>query len=332
MKTLNIGLIGCGVMGRSLANSLVKVDSARLAVVCDPVRDAAKSASKEYGVPLSTEVDQVLGRKRLDGVIVAPPPFKHKEVCNAAAKAGKHVFVEKPLAANVKDCNSIIRAAKRAKVKLMVGQVCRYHGVHRRVRDMVKDGAIGDPIYMHVHRIGGGFGGIWAKSWRNSRKMSGGTLMEVNAHEIDFMRFVCGDVAKVYAAGGNFVNPQCDYPDVASLTLHFESGAVGHMHSSSASAIGGYGGRVDGTEGSLDFPQFWGAEGGIHYKRQGEDAKVIPFAEIKVKEPVQAELEAWLSAIRNDEEPEIPGTEGRANVQVAEAAYESIETGKVIEL
>ncbi|MDA1141962.1 MAG: Gfo/Idh/MocA family oxidoreductase [Planctomycetota bacterium] len=332
MKTLKIGLIGCGVMGRSLAKSLLNIDCAKLAVVCDPFSEAARAAAKEFGVPSSTEVNTVLGRKRLDGVIVATPPFKHKEVCNAAAKAGKHVFVEKPLAATVKDCNSIIRAAKQAKIKLMVGQVCRYHGVHRRVRDMVKEGAIGDPIYMHVHRIGGGFGGIWAKSWRNSRKMSGGTLMEVNAHEIDFMRFVCGEVVKVYAAGGNFVSPETDYPDVASLTLHFEGGAIGHLHSSSASAIGGFGGRVDGTKGSLHFPQFWGAEGGIHHKRHGEETNFIPASDIKVLEPVQAELEAWLNAILNDEEPEIPGAEGRANVHVAEAAYESIETGRVIEL
>ena len=332
MKNLNIGLVGCGVMGRSLATALTQIDSAKLVVVYDPDRESAKAAGKEYGVPSETDLAKVLARKKLDGIIAAPPPFKHKEVAVAAAKAGKHVFMEKPLAANVRDCDTIIRAADRAKIKLMVGQVCRYHGIHRKVKDLVEEGAVGQPVFMHVHRLGGGWGGVWAKSWRLSRKKSGGTLMEVNAHEIDFMRFVCGEVKSVYAAGGQYLQTNTDYPDLAAVILNFQSGAVGFLHSSNVSAIGGYGGRLDGSEGTLHFPTIWGEGAGIHWKRWEEDAQFMPSSELVVPNPVQAEIEAWLDCIRKDTDPPIPGPEGRAAVQIAETAYESIETGKPVEL
>ena len=248
MKNLNIGLVGCGVMGRSLATALTQIDSAKLVVVYDPDRESANAAGKEYGVPSETDLAKVLGRKKLDGIIAAPPPFKHKEVAVAAAKAGKHVFMEKPLAANVRDCDTIIRAADRAKIKLMVGQVCRYHGIHRKVKDLV------------------------------------------------------------------------------------EEGAVGFLHSSNVSAIGGYGGRLDGSEGTLHFPSIWGEGAGIHWKRWEEDAQFMPSSELVVPNPVQAEIGAWLDCIREDTDPPIPGPEGRAAVQIAEAAYDSIETGKPVEL
>ena len=332
MKTLNIGLVGCGVMGSGLAKALSGIDGANLAVVCDPVKDAAKGLGEELGVPYTDDLEKVLGRKRIHGIIGAPPPFKHREVAVAAAKAGKHVFIEKPFAANLKDCDAIIRAVRRAKIKLMVGQVCRFHPFHRKIRDMVAEGSIGDPVFMHVYRIGGGWGGIWAKSWRMSRKMSGGTLLEVNAHEIDFMRFVCGDIKSVFAAGGIYKQTEADYPDLAAVTMNFASGAVGFLHSSQVSAIGGYGGRIDGTEGSLNFPSIWGDGSGIHFRKSDGSNGFIPAADLTAPDPVQLELSAWLDSIRHDTEPPIPGSEGRAVVEIAEAAYESIETGKVVEL
>jgi predicted dehydrogenase len=317
-------------MGQSLGQALAGIPNAKLAAVYDPLKEAAEAAAEKLGAPFDTDIAKFLSRKRLDGVIVASPPFKHKDV--AATKAGKHLFLEKPLAPNVRDCDSIIRAARKAGVKLMVGQVCRYHAMHRKVRDMVVEGAIGTPVFMHVYRIGGGWGGVWAKSWRLSRKKSGGTLMEVNAHEIDFMRFVCGDVKSVYAAGGRYIHDNIDYPDLAAVTLVFKSGAVGFLHSSQVSTLGGYGGRVDGTKGTLHFPSIWGEGAGIHHKRWDSEATFIPASGLSVPNPVQTEVAEWLKAIRNNTEPPIPGEVGRAAVQVAEAAYESIETGKPVVL
>ncbi|MBI2191417.1 MAG: Gfo/Idh/MocA family oxidoreductase [Planctomycetes bacterium] len=332
MKTVQVGLIGCGVMGCGLAKALTRVEGARLVVVSDPDRQAAEKLGQELGVPAVTDLGRVLRRRGLHAVIGAPPPFKHREVAVAAARAGKHLFIEKPLAACLPDADAILRAAKRARVKLMVGHVCRYHPVHRKVRDLVAEGAIGRPLLLHVYRLGGPWGGIWAKSWRLSREMSGGTLMEVNAHEIDFMRFVFGDVRSVYAAGGNFLEKRADFPDLALLTLKFQSGAMGFLHSSQVSALGGYGCRVDGHEGSLLIPSFWGEAAGVQHKRWEGENRFIPASDLKGIDAVQAELTEWIEAVRGDTPAPVSGEDGRAAVEIAEAAYASIETGRAVEL
>ena len=156
--------------------------------------------------------------------------------------------------------------------------------------------------------------------------------MEINAHELDFLRFVCGDVATVHAAGGIYHQKETDYADIVLLTLRFVSGAVGLLHASQASALGSYGGRLDCENGTIEFPKIWGEGADVTYARVGEESTHIPLADIPVENPVQHEIRAFADAVLRDEEPEIPGSEGRAAVEVAEAAYRSIETGESVQI
>ena len=157
--------------------------------------------------------------------------------------------------------------------------------------------------------------------------------MEVNAHEIDFMRFVMGDAVSVSAVGGQFVQMETDFPDVALVSIRFKNGGVGVLHSSQASAIGGYGGRLDCGKGSVVFPSFWGGEGGLRYKRYDGDETAIAAAELSQDEsPVSQEIRAFCEAVLNGENPPVSGADGRAAVEIALAAYRSIETGEAIAL
>jgi myo-inositol 2-dehydrogenase/D-chiro-inositol 1-dehydrogenase len=156
--------------------------------------------------------------------------------------------------------------------------------------------------------------------------------LEIHAHEIDFMRWVCGDVARVYAAGGIYVDKRLDYPDMALVTMHFASGAKGLLHSGQVSAIGGYGGRVDCTGGSLHFPSIWGADAGIHVCKSGGEASFLPASEIQVETPVTHELRDFVDAVLHDTDVPVPGEEGRGAVEVGVAAYRSIETGEAVDL
>ena len=331
MKKLQVGLIGCGVMGRSLGESLAAVEGAKLVKVCDVAEDAAAKLGQDLGVSHATDLEAVLSQKAVDAVIIATPPFLHRPVCEAAAAAGKHIFVEKPLAATVEDCDAIIGAAAKASVTLMVGFVCRYHAIHRQVKQMVDEGQIGTPLYVFVYRIRRKLQGVWNQPWRRSRRQSGGWLMEINAHEIDFMRQVSGEVKSVFAAGGTYLHHEADFPDMTVVTLKFASGAVGLLHSSAVSAIGGSGGRVDGTEGALEF-KFKGEGAGIHYKCADRDPAFMALADLPGPDPVAAELGAWVTAIADEAEPPCTGSDGRAAVAIAQGAYESVETGKQVEL
>lgn len=331
---VRIGLVGCGVMGRSLASELVKVEGARLAGVCDISEENARKLGNEFGVMAHTAPLQFVTLDEFDAVVIATPPFTHKDLTVTAAEAGKHVFCEKPMAPTVSDCVEMIRSCQRNGVNLMIGQVCRYHLLHRAVKETVASGELGSLISIFVYRVGMAFSGVWDVPWRKSKEQSGGALMEINTHELDFMRWVGGDVECVFAYGGNYVRSDWDYPDCAFVSLKYRSGAVGVLHSSQVSHISGYGCMVDCTDGSISLPSFWGKGAEMVIKRaDGSERRITVDGLPKpAGSPVWQELNEFVSAIREGREPEITGYDGMAAVEIAEAAYMSIESGEPVML
>ena len=332
MSKIGVGIVGCGGMGASLARGVGELETAEVVACYDDAGETAKELAEKTGSRACASYEEMLADDAVQAVAVATPQFAHAECTVAAAKAGKHVFCEKPMAVTLERCDAMISACREAGVKLMIGQVCRYHGVHSKVQELVASGEFGKPVCMIVRRIGGTWGGAYNQHWRLKRELSGGNLMEIHAHEIDFMRFVCGDVVRVYAAGGIYVDQRLDYPDLALVTMHFANGAKGLLHSGQVSAIGGYGGRVDCEGGSIHFPTIWGAEGGIRMCKAGGEATFLPTSEITVETPVTHELRDFVDAVIHDTAAAIPGEEGRAAVEIALAAYQSIETGQAVDL
>ena len=333
MENIGIGVIGCGGMGRSLATSAHAVEGIDVICVSDLQEALAEKLATDLDASYTLDYHELLADDRVQAVLIAAPPFMHAPIAVDAAKAGKHVFSEKPMAPTLQDCDAMIAAAEENGVKLTIGLVCRYHATHSKVREIVQSGELGAPACMMVHRIGGPWrsGGSYVP-WRLERAKSGGSLMEINAHEIDFMRWTCGDVVSVYAAGGQYVQRESDYPDVVLASLQFENGAVGLLHSSHISAVGGYGGRVDCEGGSIYFPQIWGGSATIQIKPFEGEGRQIPISDIKVPPPVQQEIRVFVDAIRNDTDPLITGTDGRAAVEIALAAYQSVESRQPVPL
>jgi len=302
-------------------------------VACyDEVSERAADLAKQRGGSVCASYRRLLADERVQAVVVATPQFNHAKSAVAAARAGKHVFCEKPMAVTPKQCDAMIEACRAAGVKLMIGQVCRYHAVHGKVKELVASGEYGKPIAMTVHRLGGPWGGPYTQPWRLKSALCGGTLLEINSHEIDFMRWICGDVASVYAAGGLYLDQRLDYPDLTLVTLHFTSGAKGLLHTGQVSALGGYGGRVDCERGSIAFPTIWGGGAGIHIAKAGGETAFLPADQIKVENPVTHELRDFIDCILNGTPSPIPGEEGRAAVEVGMAAYRSIRAGKPVKL
>ncbi len=332
MSDLSVVLVGCGVMGRDLAKQCVTLDQVKVTAVADVDESLAHKLAGELSAAPHTDYAQMLETVKPDAAIVAVPQFLHRQVTCAAADAGAHVFCEKPMAVALEDCDAMIAACERAKVNLMIGQVCRYHGVHRKVRDLVASGELGRPICMMVRRLGGPWSGIWARPWRMKRDNTGGGLMEVNAHEIDFMRFVCGEVASVFARGDIYVQTDADYPDNVIVSMGFKSGAIGCLHGSQSSAVGAYGGRVDCTEGGLGFPIIWGEGAGITVGRFDGETDFIPADGLVDEEPVRRELREFVESILEKRQPAITGQDGRAVIEIVTAAYRSIESGQRVDL
>jgi UDP-N-acetylglucosamine 3-dehydrogenase len=323
---VGIALIGCGGMGRNLGRQLITIEGARLVGVTDVNAEALARVSGELGATPFEDAETLLDRKDVDAVIVATPGFLHRGYVELAAARGKHIFVEKPLATNLADCDAMIDAAERAGVRMMVGQVLRYYPNWWQILEMVRRGDVGRPVGVQVTRINAGWNG-WPHAWRNSLELSGGLLMEVNAHEIDFMCQLCGDVERVYAEADQYVQDGTDYPNLYFVSLRFRNGAIGMLHSSTIAAVQDFTGKVQGTEGTIIYRDGFGPGAEIHHARRDGETQVIRVAELQVEQPIRKELRLFVEALQTGGPIPITPEEGRRNVSIALAAYESARTG-----
>ena len=328
---MEVGLIGCGGMGMSLGRALNATGAARIAAVADVDPARARACGEELGAPSYEDHRSMLATADVAAAIVASPPFLHRPLAEAALAAGCHVFVEKPMAVTLEDCDAMMRAAEAAARTLMVGQALRYYPTWRYIRERVAAGAIGRPIGAQVTRVGGGWGSD-SVPWRLEMAQCGGMLMEVNAHELDFMCHLLGEPRRVYGAMGRFLDTRIDFANLAFVSVHFASGALGLLHASQVSAIGDLSGIVEGEAGTIAYRDGFSGEGRISEARHGEKATITRVGDLNYEPPVQAELRAFIEAAASGAPPPVPGAEGRRAVAVALAAYRSAEEGRPVEL
>jgi predicted dehydrogenase len=332
VEKLRVGLIGSGSMGAGLARACAGLERAEVVAVSDVDGAIAEKVGKDLGAQAyGDDGEKLLARDDIAGVIIATPPYLHHDGVVRAARAGKHIFCEKPMATNVSDCDAMIAEVEKAGVKLQMGQVLRYLPMQSMTIELVRSGKYGEPIAMSVTRVSG----VWGRfrtSWRYSHVQSGGILMEVNSHELDLMRQVCGDAKVVCAHARRYIEPHMSSPDQIFAIMEFENGAMGHLHSSFASAIGESSCKVQCREGAIFYRSGPGLPGTLWHGAFGEQPTGVPDKEIKVEEPVTREVREWVDAVLDDTPVTIPGIEGRKAVELAEAAYESARCGKPVKL
>ncbi len=329
-KVFGFALLGCGDMGMHLAQQGATIDGVRVVAGADVDADRRARFTETFeGAHAAATVGEALAQSGVDAVIVASPPFLHRELVEAAAAAGKHVFCEKPLAPTLADCDAIIAACARANVRLMTGQVLRYIQPFATVHDLVvKQRVIGKVFGMEMRRFGAGWGG-GARSWRNEGAATGGMLMEINAHEMDLLRYISGEVTTVDARLGRYHHEAFDFADFAYVLFGMASGGAGSLHASLASALGSTEGMLHGTEGSLSYR--WQSGAAITYARFGQE-KPTEVTPQSTEEPYRRELREFVEAVHGGVEPTITGADGRKAVELALAAYTSSAQGRVVTL
>jgi predicted dehydrogenase len=230
------------------------------------------------------------------------------------------------MALTVADCDEMIAAAGRTGRKLMVGQVLRLMTVYAAVRRLVAEGTIGTPRVIRVLRSGArtvGRAGAYGAPWRAKRANTGGILFEVHVHEFDLMRSLMGEVAEVSAMAENFYHPERDYEDHVVVTLRFRNGGIGVLEAGGAHAIGGSEGIVTGEKGSIAYD---GGKSTVVYRlvEAGAQPVEVP-VERDAGRGVQSELSSFARWVLNDEAPVVTAEDGRRAVQLAEAAYRSVQ-------
>lgn len=330
MASLGVGLIGCGGMGRSLGRQLVTLPEARLVRLFDPSPEAAAAASEELGGVAAGSLDELLVDEAVEAVIIASPPGLHCEQATLAASRGRHIFVEKPMAPSTRECDAMTAAAESAGVTLMVGQVLRFYPTWWKAISLVRAGVLGRVIGATVTRISPGWAG-WQQPWRRTIDGCGGLLMEVNAHEIDFLCQIGGDVTRVYAEADHYLDEdECEYPNLYFISMRFAGGAVGMLHTSTVTTLADLSGKIQGEEGSLIYTDGFGPNGVIRWQRRDGEVQEVKVNQIEKEHPVREELRLFVEAVRAGSPSPIPASEGRRNVAIALAAYESARTARPV--
>jgi UDP-N-acetylglucosamine 3-dehydrogenase len=268
--------------------------------------------------------------KNLQAVCICTPDPLHREPCVAAAQAGKHIFVEKPLADKVKDGEEIVKAARNAGVKLMVGHILRFDPRYTGAYQAVMDGRIGEPIHAFVRR-----NNILA----SGRRLQGRTsvLYFLGIHDTDFLLWCLGRLPHtVYAAATRKLLADLGVDDTIFVLMHFEGGVIACLEASWV--------LPNASLSSLDARvEIVGTRGAVYVDIHGQGLTVIdenrldrpdtmygPVMHGQVSGAVKEEMAHFVDCILEGREPLITGEMGLDAVRVVAAAHRSLETGKPV--
>jgi myo-inositol 2-dehydrogenase/D-chiro-inositol 1-dehydrogenase/scyllo-inositol 2-dehydrogenase (NAD+) len=305
-----------------------RVAGAELVALVDSRREAVEESCRELGVQTAyLDYRQALADPRVHAVVVVVPTVLHRDVVVAAAKAGRHVLCEKPMAMNTAECDQMIEACGSAGVKLQIGFMRRFDDSFVSARARLDAGEIGDVVLVKSLTHGPSV----PQEWMYDITASNGPLAEVNSHDIDTLRWLGGaEIVEVYAIGGNFRCPQArdrypDFYDNVCMVCRFADGRQGFIDG--AVSVGyGYDARVEilGTRGVLFIGRM--EKDGVVACSTGAGIvrSFVPSWRNLFMEAYLEEDQAFVDCIRNGTEPRVRGIDGRMAVAVVNAGNRSI--------
>jgi UDP-N-acetyl-2-amino-2-deoxyglucuronate dehydrogenase len=347
IMAIGFGVVGCGMIAKFHAAAIKDIRNAKLVACFDAVPAAADRLAQQEGCRAYHDFDAMLADPNVHVITICTPSGAHMEPAVAAAKAGKHVIVEKPLEITLKRCDKIIEACDKAGVVVSTIFPSRFHESSRLLKGAMEKGRFGrltmGDAFVKWYRTQEYYeSGAWRGTWELD---GGGALMNQAIHSVELLTWLMGPVAEISAFTGTLAHEKIPVEDVAVATLRFENGAVGVIEASTA-AYPGYLKRIEihGSEGSAGLEEedikFWDFK-----KTTAQDKKVLERMAGKTKtgggaaDPTAighhghtAQFKDVLAAIEKGGKPAIDGPEGRRSVEIILAIYKAAETGKSVSL
>jgi myo-inositol 2-dehydrogenase/D-chiro-inositol 1-dehydrogenase len=323
-KTLQVGLIGAGRIGQVHASTIAyRVASARLSAVTDPAVGAARAVAEKFGIPtIAAHYSEIVADPQIDAVLICTPTATHAEIIQAAARAGKHIFCEKPVALNLADTDAAIQAAGRAGVTLQIGFNRRFDANFARVRQAVAGGEIGDPHIIHIVSRDP------APPPAEYIRSSGGIFLDMTIHDWDIARFLIGsEIDEVYAQGGVMVDPaigQAGDIDTHVTLLRFTNGVIGTIDNSRR-AVYGYDQRVEvfGSKGAIQTANNYPNNSVLSTAESVRRDLPLHFFMQRYTDAFAAEIEAFVDAVVGGKPALVSGHDGRQALVAGLAAQKS---------
>ncbi len=345
--TVGFGIIGCGMISNFHAKAIDELRGVKLVACYDGRPESAVRLAESTGCRAYPTLEAMLADPQVHVVTVCTPSGAHCDPAIAAARAGKHVIVEKPLEITLKRCDAIIDACERNHVTLSTIFPSRFHQSNQQLREAIAAGRFGRvtlaEAYVKWYRSQAYYdSGAWRGTWQLD---GGGALMNQAIHNVDLLNWLVGPVVEVSAYTATLAHERIQVEDTAVATLRFASGALGVIEASTA-AYPGYLKRLEihGSTGSAAIEEedivAWDFAG----KGRGDAAVKRQMAERKsggggASDPSAighhahaAQFRDVLNAIRTKQAPAVDGREGRRAVEIILAIYKAAEIGRPVRL
>ena len=320
--TLSVGVVGAGGIARSHLQAIATIEGAQVKVIMDVDGERARAAAEEFGGRACTSLDDILGDE-VEAVHVCTPHNLHADQVVAALEAGKHVFVEKPMALTVADCDRMLAAAEAAHKVLMVGQVMRHFPVNLKARQLIAEGAIGQVHHLMRRRYSffNPSEGEGARSWYMDPEVGGNAvLFAFGTHEYDILPwYLQSPVVRVYAQGTETTELYHGQKDFYCAVLTHANGAVSLLSQSIVCRPGAQDQFIVGSEGTLSMTN-------RELDLNGEKVEVEGDASVGMPNQIREFVRCCL----HGGEPDASGRSVRHTMAVIEAVALSAEQGEPV--
>jgi predicted dehydrogenase len=325
-EPVRVACLGMGWWSDVLADAIKRTD--KLVIEACYTRSPEKRAAfaKKYGCRAATSYEEVLADPKIEAIINTTPNDAHLETTRQAAEAGKHVFLDKPIANSVRQGRAITTACRDAGVVLALGYQRRRESHFRWVKQQIDAGVFGRLVNAEANISRDRLGKIDLSSWRyQAEGMPGGVMLQIGIHYTDVLAYLLGPIKAVRGHSAQLVLPG-NNPDVASLILEHESGAISTLNASYASASEYYLMNVYGKEATA----YYDLHNGLRVLKRGETT-AAPVLTEKVDTFVE-ELDEFAAAVRGQAAVEVGGDYATVSLAVVRAGILSAKEGRRVEV
>jgi predicted dehydrogenase len=324
-QPVRVAVAGLGYWGPNLARNLAAIDGCELAWLCDASQEARERMTAAFpGARATADLDEVLGDETVDAVVLATPVPTHADLATAVLRAGKHCFVEKPLATSGADAQRVLDAAGETGRILMVGHLLEYHPAVQRLKELIDADELGGLYYMYGNRLNLG-----------QLRADENALWSLGAHDVSVALHLIGEEpVECVAQGVSYVRQPVQ--DVVFCFLRFPSGVVAHLHLSWLDPHKERRITVVGSRRMATFDDML-IEGKLTVYDKGFDEDTSSWGEyiarsgdtfsprIPNREPLRLECEHFIDCIRTGSTPRSDGASGLRVVRVLEALQRSLD-------
>lgn len=333
---MKIVIIGCGLIARSHADAIERIEDAVLVGVCDNRQEAAEKLAAEYKCNAYVDAEQMIETEKPDMAIICVPTFVHEQYVKLCADRNVHVMCEKPLERNPENCKKLIDEVKEAGIIFMTAQVVRHWAGYVEIKKMFENGELGQVYMMHLRRVSSRAGEYGR--WLFAPELGGGAMHDMLVHDVDYLRYVAGPFEKCYA---NAVKDETGcYNNVMANIIH-KNGIHAVAEVSFTMQTGypfSFFVHIVGTEATVEYSYHAGAtiadrsgsKSEMKIWRKGTGLEIY---EVPEYDAYQRQLEYFLDCVKNNKKPEIITPEESYEViSMIDALHRSADCGEIISM